>query len=79
MIEWEFALYLDGIYISTTSTKAINPKTGKRYQLLKIRIAITGDVLSPGQAKYLEPEEIIGNRQDVEECDIKEQKSSQKS
>ena len=51
----KFALFTHGIFVSTTTSKEINPKTGKGYMLLKMRRPKHDDELPEGLRRYLEP------------------------
>jgi hypothetical protein len=64
----KFALFTHGIFLSTTESKEINPKTNKGYMLLRLRRAKAGDVLSEGLAKYLEPAGEDDPDNPVEQC-----------
>lgn len=63
----KFSLWTHGIYVSTTTDKEINPKTGKGYLLLRMRRPKPGDKLSEELTKYLEPKE-TGTDQEISHC-----------
>jgi hypothetical protein len=63
----KFSLFTHGIYVTTTTDKDVNPKTGKGYLLLRMRRAKPGDKLSEELSKYLEPAE-PGTEQEVSHC-----------
>jgi len=73
----KFALFIHGIYVSTTTSKEINPKTNKGYLLLRMRESKEGDVLSPELTKHLEPADTEHPGQEVEQCGIDIWKMSQ--
>ena len=66
----KFALFTHGIFVSTTKSKEINPKTNDSYLLLRLRRAKAGDVLSEGLTKYLEPADVHDIDSSVEQCGI---------
>ena len=66
----KFVLFIHGIYISTTTSTEINPKTNKGYLLLKMRRAKPGDELSEELRKHLEPTEMVSSDQEVQQCAI---------
>ena len=66
----KFALFMHAIFVSTTTSKEINPKTNKGYLLLKLRRAKPDDVLSPELAKHLEPADATNPDHEVEQCGI---------
>ena len=66
----KFALFTHGIFVSTTTSKDINPKTNSGYLLLRLRRAKAGDVLSEGLTKYLEPAGEHDADAPVEQCGI---------
>ncbi len=63
----KFSLFTHGIYVTTTTDKEINPKTGKGYLLLRMRRAKPTDKLSEELSKYLEPAE-PGVDQEISHC-----------
>jgi hypothetical protein len=71
-IHWglKFSLFTHGIFVSTTKSRDINPKTNDGYLLLRLRRAKAGDVLSEGLAKYLEPPGEPDSGQPVDQCGI---------
>lgn len=66
----KFALFTHGIFVSTTKSKEINPRTNDGYLLLRLRRAKAGDVLSEGLTKYLEPKDEHDPDSPVEQCGI---------
>lgn len=66
----KFALFTHGIFVSTTKSREINPKTNDGYLLLRLRRAKAGDVLSEGLAKYLEPSGEPDQDNPAEQCGI---------
>ncbi len=71
-IHWglKFALFTHGIFVSTTRSKEKNPKTNEPYVLLRLRRAKAEDVLSEGQAKYLEPPGVPDVGSPVDQCQV---------
>ncbi len=71
-IHWglKFALFTHGIFVSTTTSKEINPATGKGYLLLKMRRPKASDELSEGLSKYLEPPGEPNPDTTVDQCEI---------
>jgi len=67
----KFALFNEGIFISTTKSKELNTDTGQYYMLLRMRRPRPDDVLSEGQRKYLEPPEEPDADKPVDQCQIK--------
>lgn len=66
----KFALFTHGIFVATTKSREINPKTNDGYLLLRLRRAKAGDVLSEGLTKYLEPAGEPDPDNPVEQCGI---------
>jgi hypothetical protein len=66
----KFSFFTHGIFISTTKSKEINPKTNDGYLLLRLRRAKADDVLSEGLTKYLEPAGEHDIDSPVEQCGI---------
>lgn len=66
----KFALFTHGIFLSTTKSKEINPKTGEGYLLLKLRRAKHDDELSEGLRKYIEPPGEPDSDAKVEQCPV---------
>lgn len=64
----KFSLFTHGIFVSTTKSKDINPKTSDGYLLLRMRRAKADDVLSEGLTKYLEPSGEHDTDTKIEEC-----------
>ncbi len=64
----KFSLFTHGIFVSTTKSKEINPKTNDGYLLLRLRRAKAGDVLSEGLTKYLESAGEPDPDNPVEQC-----------
>lgn len=67
----KFALFTEGIFVSTTKSKEINPNTGQGYMLLRMRRPKHDDVLSEGLRKYLEPAGEPDADKSVGQCTIK--------
>lgn len=64
----KFALFTEGIFISTTKSKEINPATGEGYMLLRMRRPKHDDVLSEGMRKYIEPPGEPDTDKPVDQC-----------
>lgn len=66
----KFALFTEGIFVSTTKSKEINPSTGQGYMLLRMRRPKHDDVLSEGLRKYIEPPGEPDPDKPVDQCQI---------
>jgi hypothetical protein len=64
----KFSLFTEGIFVSTTKSKEINPATGEGYMLLRMRRPKADDVLSEGLRKYLEPSGEPDSDKPVDQC-----------
>jgi hypothetical protein len=66
----KFALFTEGVFVSTTKSKEINPDTGQGYMLLRMRRPKQDDVLSEGLRKYLEPAGEPDPDKPVDQCSV---------
>ncbi len=71
-VHWglKFALFTHGIFVSSTRSNKINPKTGEGYTLLRLRRATPDDKLSEGLTRYLEPPEAPDVDQPIAQCAV---------